>query len=66
MFHGSDEWLKGCAIFIMGEIKENRFLEDIVKETESNSLFIKETALESVIKISPIRGKKLAKIQKGV
>lgn len=64
MLHGSDEWLKGCAIFIMGEIKENRFLEDIVKETENNSLFIKETALESVIKISPIRGKKLAQIQK--
>ncbi len=65
MLYGNDEWLKGCAIFIMGEIKENRFLEDIVKETENNSLFIKETALESVMKISPIRGKKLAKIQKG-
>lgn len=64
MLHGSDEWLKGCAIFIMGEIKENRFLEDIVKETENNSLFIRETALGSVIKISPIRGKKLSKIQK--
>jgi len=62
LLNSSDEWQKGCAIKIIGEIKEDAFLERIIKETESESKFIKETALEAVMKINPIRGKRLTGI----
>jgi len=62
LFESDDQWLKACAIRIMGEIKEDSFLERIIKETESKIAFIKETAMEAVMKINPIRGKRLMEL----
>ncbi|MDD5687248.1 MAG: HEAT repeat domain-containing protein [Elusimicrobia bacterium] len=55
LLNGEDEWLKACAIYIIGEIKETDFVEEMIKETEKKgSTLIRETVLDAVKKIGSV------------